>query len=202
MKENLTGFRSYFVVTSIIFLQLMQRKNLKSDRKIQKMRIIEHTKDILILYNSARDFWFGNIFILFFCPPCFVLLLVVIGNIWWKFLWLFIIATTFFIVLKQIWASDVVKFCSFNKSCRKITIEYHGFQAKTKDFPLQDARVKVRHNIGFAYGATVKNFELLLVDPNNFAGGIVLAEPYNQASKAEIMLDRVQEFLMSSDRLT
>lgn len=166
------------------------------------MRIIEHTRDILILYNPARDFWFGNIFLFFSSPPCFLLLLFISGNIWWKFLWLFIIATTFFIVLKQIWASDVVKFCSFSKSCRKITIEYHGFQAKTKHFPLQDARVKVRHNIGFAYGAKFENFELLLVDPNNFASDIVLAEPYNQASKAEIMLDRVQEFLMSNNHLT
>jgi hypothetical protein len=166
------------------------------------MRIIEHTRDILILYNPARDFWFGNIFLLFSSLPCFVLLLFIPGNIWWKFLGLLITATVFFALFKDIWASNVVKFCSFNKTCNKITIEYHGLQTKIKDFPLQDARIKVIHNIGVTYGAKVENFELLLVDPNNFVRGIALAEPYNKASKAKIMLDRIQEFLSSSSNLT
>jgi hypothetical protein len=166
------------------------------------MRIIKHTSDILILYNPARDFWSSNIFLLFSCPPIFLLPLLVSVNIWWKSLGLFM-AAMFFLAVKNTWSSNVVKFCSFKKSCRKITIEYHGLQTKIKDFPLQDARVEVRRNIITSdYGTAFKSFEVLLVDLNNFPRGIALLEPYYRASTAETMLDRIQEFLLSSNRLT
>jgi hypothetical protein len=165
------------------------------------MRILEQTKDVLTLQNPARDFWFGNLFLFFGSPPIMVVL--AISKTGWKFLYLPIIAGGFCLALKQIWASDVVKVCRFNKSLRKITIEYHGLQTKTKDFPLQDVQAEVIKSTRLTYGAGLKSLELWLVDKKSFANIIALSEVcHHKASKAslEAIVNQIREFLRLSDR--
>lgn len=159
------------------------------------MRILEQTENVLRLQNPARDFWFGNISLFFSCLTMMILLAMHGG--WW-FLWFFIVAGLFWLVLQQIWTSDVVKNCSFNKALDRVTIEFHGLQTKIKDLRLQEIRgVEVRKRTAFYYGV-VEVSQLWLV--TRYAEAIPLSEErysrYNNASASlETITDRVREFL-------
>ncbi|MBW4430062.1 MAG: hypothetical protein KME50_38420 [Nostoc desertorum CM1-VF14] len=161
------------------------------------MKILEQTEDVLTLQNPARDFWFGMIFLLFGSPPAIVLFAMnAMSGGWWGFLYLLVVTGGFCLALQQIWASDVVKVCSFNKALSKVTVKYHGLQTKIKDFPLQDVRrVEVRHRIGFAYGCAFEGHQLWLVT-RNFNRNISLSEEGNNKASLEALANRVREFLI------
>lgn len=159
------------------------------------MRILEETEDVLRLQNPARDFWFGNIYLFFSGPPMMILLAMLGG---WLFILFFVVAGLFWLALQQIWTSDVVKNCSFNKALGRVTIEFHGLQTKIKDLRLQEIRrVEVRKRTAFYYGV-VEVSQLWLV--TKYAKAIPLSEErysrYNNASASlETIADEVREFL-------
>jgi hypothetical protein len=157
------------------------------------MRILEQTKDVLTLQNPAKDFWFGMIVLLLSGPPVVVLLAMIGG--WLGFLSLFV-AGGFCLALKQMWASDVVKICSFNKAFGKITVRYHGVQTKIKELSLQYVQtVEVKHTTGFAYGCRFERYQLWLVT-KEFKGAISLSEEVNTKASLETFASQVREFLM------
>ncbi len=161
------------------------------------MRILEQSKDVLTLQNPARDFWFGNIFFLF-SSPLIMLLLAGFGG-WSIFLCLFLLASTFLLALTNIWASNIVKVCSFDKTLSKVTVKYHGLQVKIKDFPLQNVRkIEVIKSTGFAYGAVLEHYHLRLVTKNSVA--ITLSGEYVTEALLEAIASRVQEFLNLRNR--
>lgn len=155
------------------------------------MRILEQTENVLRLQNPARDYWFGNIYLLFSSPPMMILLAMLGG---WCFLLFFVVAGVFWLKLQEIWTSDVVKNCSFNKALNRVTIEFHGLQTKIKDLRLQEIRgVEVRKRTAFSYGP-VEVSQLWLV--TRYPEAIPLSEEhYNNASSLKTITDRVREFL-------
>lgn len=161
------------------------------------MRILEQSKNVLILQNPARDFWFGNIFLLF--SSSLIMLLLAGFSGWFIFFCLFLLASTFLLALTNIWASKVVKVCSFDKTLSKVTVKYHGLQAKIKDFPLQNVRkIEVTKRIAVAYGAVLEHYYLSLVTGNSKP--ITLSEEYVTETSLEAIASRVQEFLNLRDR--
>lgn len=162
------------------------------------MRILEQSEDILTLQNSAIDFWTGNIFLLF---SSLLLIIVLIASPigWWGSIYLVLLAAGFLLALTSIWASDVVKVCSFNKTLRKATVKYFGLQAKIKDFPLQNVRaVEVRKSTGYAYGAVLESAQLWLVIGN--FGAISLSDGYDSVVSSEAIANQIREFLSLKER--
>lgn len=142
------------------------------------MRILEQTTDIITLQNPARDFWFGKLFLFFGCPTMMVLFAMVGG---WFFLLSFLFAVTWWLAFQQIWTSDVVKNCSFNKALNRVTIEFHGLRTKMKVLQLQEIkRVEVRKRIGFGYGVVIETSRLWLV--TKYAEAIPLSEEHNSCN--------------------
>jgi hypothetical protein len=162
------------------------------------MRILEQTENVLTLQNPARDFWFGNIF-LFFSGPPIIILLTMQGGRW--FLSSFLVAGLSWLALQQIWASDVVKNCSFNQALDRVTVEFHGLQTKIKDFRLKEIqRVEVRKRAAFYY-EVVEVSQLCLV--TRYAEAIPLSEEHysrnnNASASLEDIAGQVREFLSLS----
>jgi hypothetical protein len=160
------------------------------------MRILEQTRDVLTLQNPARDFWFGNVCLFFSGLPIMVLLAMQGG--WWLLL-LFVMAGSFWLSLRQIWTSDVVKNCSFNKALDRVTIKFHGLQPKIKDLQFQEIRgVEVRKRTYFYYGVT-ESSQLWLV--TRCTKDIPLSEEIynNNSASLDAITDQVQEFLSLSN---
>jgi hypothetical protein len=163
------------------------------------MRILEQTNDILTIQNPGREFWLSNIFMLFGGTPVLVIVALIMSNTWWSFPYFFIAAGGFYLALKQIWASDVVKVCSFNKAVSRVTVKCHGLQAKVKDFPLQDVQtIEVRKSSSYAFGVVLENYQLYLISRN--FGDILLSEENGIKAIIEASANRVQEFLSLRDR--
>ncbi|MBW4569804.1 MAG: hypothetical protein KME31_17785 [Tolypothrix carrinoi HA7290-LM1] len=162
------------------------------------MRILEQTNHVLTLYESARDFWFGTIYLLFSSPLLMVLSCVIVSSGgWWGFLLLLLTAGVFYLALQNVWKSNVVKHCSFNKALGRVTIKFHGLQTKIKDLPLQEIRaVEVRKRTGFAYGTVFENYELWLV--TRYDKDILLSEQYYRNTLLKPIADQVREFLSLS----
>ena len=146
------------------------------------MRILEQTEDVLTLQNLAIDFWFGLICCFFGCPPMMILsgpmmiLSGMFGGL--SFLFSFLFAGLWCIAVQQIWASDVVKNCSFNKTLNRVTIEFHGLQPKAKVLRFREIqRVEVRKNIKIVHGTVIPTSQLWLV--TKYAEAIPLSEEYH-----------------------
>lgn len=156
------------------------------------MRILEQTKDVLTLQNSAINFWFGAIAAL--CGSLFGMLLIAGTTGWWQNLWL-VVVCGFCLALQQIWSSNVVKVCSFNKPLRKVTIEFHGLQGKTKNFSVRDIqKIEVRKTTGFAYGVSLERYQLWLVT-RSFATPIPLSEEHYDQILLEDIANVIRECL-------
>lgn len=158
------------------------------------MKILEQTTVVLTLQDSASDFWFGNIFLLLSLPP---MILLAMDSGWW-FLVLFGIAGIFWLVLPQIWASEKVQTCSFNKALDRVIIKFHGLQPEIKDLRLQEVRgIEVRKRTDFYYGV-VEVSQLYLV--TRYAKAIPLSEEHyrrdnNASASLEAIANQVREFL-------
>jgi hypothetical protein len=163
---------------------------------MQTMKIIEKTNDVLTLRDLAIDHWLGMAFLFFGGPPLIVMFAMLGG--WWHlgiplFFWCFGLS------LQQIWASDVVKECSFNKAIGKGTIKFHGLKTKIKEFSLQGAQVEVRETTAIVYGTVSVHSHLWLITqiygdvPLSAEGSIV------RPDKAKAIAEQVQEFLYPSD---
>lgn len=162
------------------------------------MRILEQSEDVLTLQNSALEFWFGNICFLFSCL-LLIIVLIAASSGWWSFLCLVLLAVAFLSALKNLWASDAIKVCSFNKTLGKVTFKYYGLQAKIKDFPLQNVRtVEIRKNISYAYGAILETAEIWLVTEN--FGTISLSDGCDSVASSEVIANQIREFLSLRSR--
>ncbi|PSN14206.1 hypothetical protein C7293_12735 [filamentous cyanobacterium CCT1] len=159
------------------------------------MRILEQTEVVLTLQNLAIVFWLDNIF------PLLSLLFVIIVfavNGEWRLLLFFGVAGLFWLISQQIWTSDQVKKCSFDKALDRVVIEFYGLQPKTKVLRLQEIRgAEVRKRTGFYYGA-IEVSQIWLV--TNHSKAIPLSgEHYSRCENVSVSLeaiaDQVQEFL-------
>lgn len=156
------------------------------------MRILEQTKDVLTLQNSAINFWFGAIAAL--CGSLFCMILIAGATGWWQNFWL-VVGGGFCLALQQIWSSNVVKVCSFNKTLRKVTIKFHGLQGKSKDFSVRDIqKIEVRKRTGFAYGVVIERYQLWLVT-RSFATPIPLSEEEHNEVLLEEIANLIRECL-------
>lgn len=156
------------------------------------MRILEQTKDVLTLQNSAINFWFGAIAAL--CGSLFSIILIAGATGWWQNLWL-VVGAGFCLALQQIWSSNVVKVCSFNKPLRKVTVKFYGLQGKTKDFSVRDIqKIEVKKTTGFAYGVVMERYQLCLVT-RSFAIPIPLSEQHYNEVLLEEIANRMRECL-------
>ncbi|MBD2606716.1 hypothetical protein H6G81_19800 [Scytonema hofmannii FACHB-248] len=162
------------------------------------MRILEQTNNVLTLHQSSRNFWFETICVLFSSLFFMVFSCVIVScGGWWGFLLLLLTAGVFYLALQNVWKSNVVKDCSFNKTLGRVTIKFHGLQTKIKDLPLQEIRaVEVRKRTGFAYGSVFENYELWLV--TRYAKDILLSQQYYRNTLLEPLADQVREFLSLS----
>lgn len=161
------------------------------------MKILEQTNHILMLHQSSNNFWLGTIFSLFNSLFFMILSFLISYARWWGFILLLTATGLCIIALQQVWKSDVVKDCSFDKAFDRVTIRFHGLQTEIKDLPLQYIRaVQVRETIGFAYGAVIKNYDLWLV--TKYGESIRLSEKYNKVL-LEAIADQVREFLSLSN---
>jgi hypothetical protein len=162
------------------------------------MRILEQSEYVLTLQNSAINFWFGNICLLFSGPLLIIVLIASPGG-WWGSLYLVLLAVGFLAGLTNIWASDVVRICSFNKTLRKVTVKCYGLQAKIKDFPFQNVRaVEVRKSPFYAYGAVLESAQLWLITEH--CGAISLSDGYDSVASSEAIATQIREFLSLKDR--
>ncbi|HEY9601678.1 MAG TPA: hypothetical protein V6C85_08715 [Allocoleopsis sp.] len=156
------------------------------------MRILEQTKDVLTLQNSAINYWFGTIAALF--GSLFGMLLIAGMTGWWQNLWL-VVGGGFCLALQQIWSSNVVKVCSFNRTLRKVTVKFHGLPGKTKDFFVRDIqKIEVRKTTGFAYGVALERYQLWLVTRSS-ATTIPLSEEHPNQVLLESLANLSQECL-------
>ncbi|MBD2069518.1 hypothetical protein H6F93_18650 [Leptolyngbya sp. FACHB-671] len=157
------------------------------------MRILEQSENVLTLQNSAINYWFGNISLLF-TGPLLIIVLIASPSGWWGSLCFVLLAVGFLLALTNLWASDVVRICSFNKTLRKVTIKYYGFQAKIEEFPSQNVRaVEVRKSPFYAYGATLESARLWLIIGN--FGAIPLSDGYDCVALSEVIAYQIREFL-------
>lgn len=157
------------------------------------MRIIEKTDCVLTIREPARDFWFGTIY-LFFAGP-FFMALIVRSSQCWGFLLLLVVAVFFCLSLKQIWMSEIVKDCSFNKTSDRVVIRFHGLKTKVRDFPLREIKtIKVAERVGFYY-KIIETYQLLLV--RKYAEPIPLSEEYYKPKEKELkaIATQIQDFL-------
>lgn len=158
------------------------------------MRILEKSEDVLTLQNPARDFWFGNIFMLISAP--FVMVISVISGGWY-FVLFFVIALGWWLALALIWSSNEVNICSFNKTLGNVTIRYHGLKPRLQQidttFPLEDVQtVEVKKTTGYIYGTAVERYQLWLVT-RRFRR-IALSEEYHNGASLETIANQVREF--------
>jgi hypothetical protein len=119
---------------------------------------------------------------------------------WW-FLLFFVVAGLLWLILQQIWKSDVVKNCRFDKALDRVIVEFHGLQTKIKSLQLQEIRgVEVRKRTAFYY-VDVEVSQLWLV--TRYAEDIPLSEEHysrNASASLEAITDQVQEFLSLSSQ--
>jgi hypothetical protein len=107
---------------------------------MQKMRILEKTRDVLILQDSVASFWVDSISTLI-CGSVFIAL----GqfNVWFGTLFSILGIGLLLGELINIRASSRVHVCCFNKMLGTVSITNHGLKHITKVFPIQDIQSKV-----------------------------------------------------------
>jgi hypothetical protein len=160
---------------------------------IQKMRILEKSEDVLTLQASAIGVWFNRIFFLFYGPlfMFFVLLLLWFG----KFLVFFLTALMFWLGVEYLWSGGgVVKKCSLNKAFDKVTIEFHGLQAKIRELRFQEILgVEVVTRAASVHGAIIVDYEIWL--STRYGETICLSERHGNKAYLESITGQVREFL-------